>query len=146
MTTEKLDIKLTLSGTFWRRRPEYIITIDGNTVANDLVNTESGVKFDLPFEATLSEDEEHTLAVRFINKTDVDCVMSEDKTEILKDMLLNVEGLEIDGIDVGVLLWENSVYTDLDGNTIDGGVNMGRNGQWEFKFSCPFYMWLLENM
>lgn len=146
MSTEKLNINLSLSGKYWRRQPEFVVLIDNTVVHNSLVEVPSGEKFNVPFVVELEEDVEHTLEVRFINKMDSDCVQNEDKTEIIKDMLLNIEGLEIDDIDVGQLLWDNSIYTDLEGNVIEGCVNMGKNGSWTFKFSCPYYMWLLETM
>lgn len=146
MTTEKINIKLTLSGRYWDNKPKYAVLLNDKEITRGVVNEDSGEKFTVEFEEDLPEEVEHKLIVKFFDKTDYDTVENEDKTAILKDMLLNIESLEFDGINVGELLWTNSEYFMHDGEYMKECVNLGKNGEWVFKFSCPFYIWLLENM
>jgi len=69
-------------------------------------------------------------------------------------MLLNIKSLEVDDIDLGSLIWSHSVYRpdithEFNGVTVTeltNCVNLGWNGTWEFAFTTPFYIWLLENL
>ena len=80
--------------------------------------------------------------------------------KIVKDQLLHIKSLEIDEIDIGDLVYEG-VYTPqypepwytqqvkdnkIPPKTFKNVTVMGHNGSWEFEFSAPFYMWLLENL
>ena len=145
--TEELEFKLTLSGRYWGKKPAYQVLLNDEVVASGIVDTPSEEQFDIEFTREVAEDTDHRLIVRFLNKEDSDTIENADKTDILKDMILNIDGLSIDGIEVGNLLWTNSEYFDTDGNSImTECVNLGKNGDWVFKFTAPFYIWLLENM
>ena len=146
MINEKLNITLGLSGTYWDRTPEFVVHVDGESKHAGKVECASNEVFKITFEVDLLEDAEHELTVTLMNKTPDDTIENEDKTAILKDMLLNIHSLEIDGIDVGELLWSNSEYFMDNGEYMAECVNLGKNGRWSFKFSCPYYIWLLENM
>ena len=146
MTTETINIKLGLSGTYWRRQPEFSVSIDGEEKHTSLVKEESGKKFFVDFDVELAEEQDHVLEIRLFNKMDSDTVQDESKTKILKDMLLNIESLEIDGISIDRLLWEKCEYIADNGESMSHCVNLGKNGTWSLKFQCPFYIWLLENM
>ena len=75
----------------------------------------------------------------------------DDKGEILDDYTIEIENLTIDDIELGQIFFDNSVYCH-DFNGTQAPVEdkfygiMGCNGVVKFQFSCPFYMWLLENM
>ena len=86
--------------------------------------------------------------------------MINEKGDILKDQLLNIKRIEIDEIDIGALVYEG-VYTPEypepwatqqreAGNDLTASfknvTKIGHNGEWQFTFSSPFYMWLLENL
>lgn len=145
--TEELEFKLTLSGRYWGKKPAYQVLLNDEVVASGIVDTPSEEQFDIEFAREVAEDTDHQLIVRFLNKEDSDTIENADKTDILKDMILNIDGLSIDGIEVGNLLWTNSEYFDTDGNSImTECVNLGKNGDWVFKFTSPFYIWLLENL
>lgn len=146
MATETIKIALGLSGTYWRRQPEFVVRLNGEEKYTSLVEAASGEVFTVDFDVEIEEDEEHTLSISLVNKMDSDTVENEDKTAIVKDMLLNIESLAIDEIDVGTLIWSNSVYYMDDGERMAECVNLGKNGTWEFKFTSPYYIWLLENM
>ena len=147
MPTEKLEFNITLSGTYWDKKPQFAILINGVEQHRDIVSTLSDETFNVTFSADLEEEQVHVLSISLLNKTDLDTLENSDKTGIEKDMLLNIVDVEIDGISLGTLKWSNSEYIvpHLD-RTITNCVNLGWNGSWNFKFSSPFYIWLLENM
>jgi len=83
-----------------------------------------------------------------------------DNGVIVKDQLLHIKSIEIDEIDIGALVYAG-VYTPqysepwateqaAAGHKLPESFKnvtaMGHNGRWEFQFSSPFYMWLLENL
>jgi hypothetical protein len=145
--TEVLEFKLTLSGRYWDKKPAYEVLLNDEVVVSAVVDNTSEEQFDIEFSREVNDDSEYRLIVRFLNKEDTDTVENADKTAILKDMVLNIDGLSIDGIDVDNLLWTNSEYFGTDGNSImTECINLGKNGNWVFKFSTPYYIWLLENM
>lgn len=146
MTTENLNFELALSGTYWENKPQYQVFLNDAIVADSVVEAASDETFVVAFNADLEEEKEHKISIRLHGKTDYDTVENADKTGILKDLLLNIVELKLDGISVGTLLHTNSKYYMDDGKTDINCVNLGRNGDWVFKFSSPFYIWLLENM
>jgi hypothetical protein len=142
---ETLKFKVGLSGTYWDRLPEFTISIDdqqyiSGTAGKDIQYYE--------FDALVAENCSHQLRIRLENKSDSDVVQNEDQTQILKDMLLNIESISIDDLDLGILLWHGSKFVGDDPSrpTIDGCVNLGWNGTYILDFSSPFYLWLLEKM
>ena len=68
--------------------------------------------------------------------------------------LLNIEGIEIDDIELGHLRYTRSFYKLDKKQLYQGGivsqlescVNLGFNGTYTLKFQSPFYIWLLENL
>lgn len=142
---ETLSFKIKLSGTFWNKVPAYSVLINSHEYASGTTDTEQSV---VEFSCDLDEDTEHTLQIRLTNKSDNDTVENEDKTAIIKDMLLNIDSIEIDEIDLGELKWTASEFIadDPARPTIKSCVNLGWNGSYLLKFTCPFYLWLLENM
>ena len=143
MSKEKLNFKIELSGTYHDKLPKYSILLNGNVMASG----EVGDKHAVEFVAELEEEKEHVLSIRLENKTHFDTVQNEDKTEILKDMLLNIESISVDEIELGDLKWNISEFIGDDANrpVLKRCVNLGWNGSYNIKFTCPFYVWLLEN-
>lgn len=141
--TESVKFEITLSGTYWDLVPEFSIAIDDKEFVHDSV-TESQT---FTFETELTE-EDHVLKINFINKSDDQTVQNEDKTEILKDMLLNIEKISIDDIEIENLKWSGSKFVPKDPHkeTLDNCVNLGWNGTYEIRFTSPVYLWLLENL
>lgn len=147
MSNENLNFKITLSGTYWEKRPEFSILLDDVEQASGIVEVDSGTIFDINFSCDVEEDADHILSIKLLNKEDSDTVENADKTVIEKDMLLNIEGVEIDGISLGALCWSLSEYNvPVLPEPVHNCVNLGWNGSWNIKFSSPFYIWLLENM
>ena len=83
-------------------------------------------------------------------KTDAHTKINENN-EIIKDALVNISNIEIDGIDVNEISYAHSVYShNFNGHkdTVQERFygTMGCNGAVSLKFTTPFYLWLLENM
>ena len=142
---ETLKFKIGLSGTYWDRKPQYTVLIDDVKVAEGSADSEV---FYIEFSHDLEDEKPHSVNIRLENKTNQDVVQSEDKSAILKDMLLNIESISIDDVDLGQLKWDKSKFTADDASRpeLTGCVNLGWNGTYSLEFSCPFYLWLLENM
>lgn len=151
--TESLQIKIGLSGTYWDRPPQFEISIDDRVVKQGTISAPSDEIEYHEFTADL-DLADHVLGIRLLNKQITDTVQTDDKTQILKDLLLNVESIEIDEVEVGVCKWNESEYiTDefvkFNGSTtnrLEQCVNLGFNGQYRLKFTSPFYIWLLEKL
>ena len=145
--TEKLHFKISLSGTYWSKQPVYIILVNDDVIKTDTITTASDEVFVVEFDKELTEGPA-TLKIRLENKDNSDTVQNEDKTEILKDILLNIVDIEIDNIDLGTLKYSKSQFVgdDLTRSVMNECVNLGWNGTWTLSFESPFYIWLLENL
>ena len=148
MNEEKLGFVVTLSGTFWDRRPQFSIWLDDHQVVSSEIV--SSTQQEIKFERTVDEGP-HTLKIRLENKTNNDTILEND--EVVKDMLLNINDITIDDISLGNLLWsaeyildKKQMYKGQEIDHLDGCVNLGWNGTYVFKFTSPFYGWLLENL
>ena len=148
MNEEKLSFVISLSGTYWDRRPQFSIWLDDHVVVQSEI-PDSAVH-PISFESMIDEGQ-HELKIRLENKTINDTVI--ENSEVVKDMLLNIDDITIDDISLGNLLWSSEYILDkpqeYNGNTIDhldGCVNLGWNGTYVLKFTSPFYIWLLEKL
>ena len=148
MNEEKLSFVVTLSGTFWDRRPQFSIWLDDHAVIQSEIA--STAQQPVVFERTIDEGP-HTLKIRLENKTNADTNIRNG--EVIDDMLLNIDDIMIDDISLGNLLWSAEYILDhpqeYKGQTItklDNCVNLGWNGTYTLKFSSPFYIWLLEKL
>jgi hypothetical protein len=157
MATEKLKFKLELYATMWDRPPHAEILInDKSHFAGDITGTEEKPDV-IEFEHELAEGEKCNLIIERSGKLLNQTVVNE-KGDILKDQLLHIKGIEIDEmIDISRLVYEG-VYTPKypepwatqqreDGTELPESFKnincIGHNGTWVFKFTSPFYMWLL---
>lgn len=145
---ETLKFRIGVSGSYWDKRPAYSVSIDGVEQASYVIAADSGVVEYAEFTLAVLEDSPHLLEIKLLNKTDDDVVESQDKTEIVKDMLLNIESISIDDIELGQIKWHHSEFVAADAArpTLKDCVNLGWNGSYQLKFSSPFYLWLLESM
>lgn len=147
MEVETLHFKIGLSGTYWDKKPQYSILFNDQIITTQVITAASDevlyVEFDQDVTAGASK-----LQIRLENKADTDTVQSDDKSTIVKDMLLNIRSIEIDEIDLGPLLWTASNFIGDDQNrpVLQNCVNLGWNGTWTLPFESPFYIWLLENI
>jgi hypothetical protein len=149
MEQESLEFAVTVSGTYWSRKPQFSIWLDNHVVIQTAISSE------LPqthkFTHTLDEGE-HTLSIRLENKTDSDTLIVDGNVD--KDMLLNIDDITIDDISLAELLWSQSTflldkpheYQGKEITQLDNCVNLGWNGSYTLKFSSPYYIWLLEKL
>jgi hypothetical protein len=148
MNEEKLTFAVTLSGTYWNRRPQFSIWLDDHVVAQSEIA--SPAQQTVNFERNVLEGD-HTLKIRLENKTDADTIV--ENGEVVKDMVLNIDDITIDDISLGNLLWsaeyildKKQQYKGQEIDHLDGCVNLGWNGTYTLKFTSPFYIWLLEKL
>ena len=146
--SETLKFRIGVSGSYWNKKPAYSVSVDGVEQACAIIAADTGVVEYAEFTLAVIEDSPHLLEIKLLNKTDDDVVESQDKTEIVKDMLLNIESIDIDDIELGQIKWDQSEFVaeDPDRPTLKNCVNLGWNGSYQLKFSSPFYLWLLEKM
>ena len=148
MNEEKLSFVVSLSGTFWDKRPQFSIWLDEQQIISSELPDIAQHTFN--FEHTVCEGL-HSLKIRLENKTDQDTVI--ENGQVIKDMLLNINDIVIDDISLGNLLWSAEYKLDnpheYKGRVIDhldGCVNLGWNGTYILNFTSPFYVWLLEKL
>ncbi len=148
---EALSFKIGLSGTFWKKIPEYSVLLDNKLIKKDQLTTSlnNGEQLTSPtefieFTAEVEEDVPHQLQIRLENKDNGDTIV-EGQT-IVKDMLLNVDSIEIEEISLGNLLWDESEFLPDDSQRpiLKQCVNLGWNGTYTLTFTSPYYLWLLE--
>jgi hypothetical protein len=148
MHEETLNFKISLTGTFWDRRPQFSVWLDDHVVTQSEIT--SSAEQIVSFERRLDEGP-HTLKIRLENKTTADTII--ENSDVVKDMLLNIDDITIDDISLGNLLWsaeyildKKQTYKGQEIDHLDGCVNLGWNGTYTLKFTSPFYIWLLEKL
>ena len=148
MHEENLSFQISLSGTYWDRRPQFSVWLDDHVVIQSEIT--SSAEQIVSFERRVDEGS-HTLKIRLENKTTADTVI--ENGEVVKDMLLNINDITIDDISLGNLLWSaeyildsKRIYKGQEIDHLDGCVNLGWNGTYVLKFTSPFYFWLLEKL
>lgn len=146
--TETLKFRIGVSGSYWNKKPAYSVSVDGVQQVSAAIAADTGVVEYVEFTLPVAEDSPHLLEIKLLNKTDDDVVQSQDQTEIVKDMLLNIESISIDDIELGQIKWDHSEFVAEDPArpTLKNCVNLGWNGSYQLKFDSPFYLWLLEKM
>ena len=144
---ELVHVKIGISGTYWDKRPQYRVEYNDVVACQGDIANDSDVVEYLEFDCEYESDEV-VLRVFLTNKTDSDTIENEDKTAIVKDMLLNIVSVEIDEIDFGNLIYTHSEFVADDASrpTLKECVNLGWNGAWCLRWTNPFYIWLLENI
>ena len=146
-STEKLHFKIGIGGTYWEKVPIYSILVNDTVYFTKEVAVPSGESEFVEFDFDVAEGP-CVLKIRLENKDWTDTVQSEDKSTILKDMLLDIKSIEIDEINLGDLVGSKSQFIgdDPERPALTNCVNLGWNGTWSLSFESPFYIWLLENM
>jgi hypothetical protein len=148
MQEENLSFNISLTGTYWDKKPQFSVWLDDHVVIQSEIA--SVAEQIVSFERRVDEGT-HELKIRLENKTNGDTVI--ENGEVVKDLLLNIDDITIDDISLGNLLWSAEYVLDhpqpYNGQTIDhldGCVNLGWNGTYILKFTSPFYIWLLEKL
>lgn len=154
---EKLHFKIGLSGSKSNKKPEFAILVNNKEFVHQKIQSDEIEYFEF---SCIVDEGESSLVISLLNKEDSDTVKN-NTGDIVSDMLLNIESVEIDEIDLGLLLWTLSDYRPKYSqshydyqkqlgitlpNSIGNCVNLGWNGDWVLKFSSPYYAWLLENI
>ena len=148
MQEENLTFQISLTGTFWDRRPKFSVWLDDHVITQTKITSpaEQIVRFE-----RMIDEGDHQLKIRLENKTMADTVI--ENGEVIKDMLLNIDDIIIDDISLGNLLWsaeyildKKQTYKGQEIDYLDGCVNLGWNGTYVLKFTSPFYIWLLEKL
>jgi hypothetical protein len=148
MEQESLEFVVTVSGTYWDKKPQFSIWLDDHVIIQTSISSESQQSH--KFTRTIDEGE-HTLSIRLENKFPSDVRKIND--EIVDDMLLNIDDITIDDISLGQLIWDAEYkldtpqqYQGKEITQLDNCVNLGWNGTYVLKFTSPFYIWLLEKL
>jgi len=101
----------------------------------------------------INDDEEksHQLKIVMTGKTIEHTTLDKDGITVVKDVVLNIRNISLDGINIDKMVHKLSKYQhDFNGtqpqcsDTFFG--SMGCNGSVEFEFTTPGYLWLLEHM
>ena len=148
MEHESLEFVVTVSGTYWDKKPQFSIWLDDQVIIQTSISSES----QQPHKFTRTIDEgEHTLKIRLENKSSSDTQIVNG--EVTNDMILNIDDITIDDISLGQLLWDAEYvldkpqqYNGKEITQLSNCVNLGWNGTYVLKFSSPFYIWLLEKL
>lgn len=158
MYKESLHFKVGLSSSIGKY-PEFTISVNDKQFVDTKLAGKTNETEYFEFTAELNEGDSF-LKVEFKNKTIYDTVLDANGN-IVDDLLLNIDSIEIDGIDLGSLLWTASNYKPNYPETykrkmasleqelpdlVKNCVNLGWNGSWELPFTSPFYSWMLDNI
>ena len=148
MEYESLEFVVTVSGTYWDKKPQFSIWLDDHVIIQTSISSESLQTH--KFTRTIDEGE-HTLKIRLENKSSSDTQIVNG--EVTNDMILNIDDITIDDISLGQLLWDAEYvldkpqqYNSKEITELANCVNLGWNGTYVFKFTSPFYIWLLEKL
>lgn len=128
---------ITLIGHYWDLIPEYEIHCNSKLVCRKEIPTPDGVPHVESFESESADA--HTIRVYFKNKASDQSVLNLSRTHVIRDMLLEVSELTVDGVCVDIP--STSVYHLLQrqihhGNLtkiIPGVSVMGWKGYLEFQ-------------
>lgn len=118
---------------------------------NVTVHENSHVDGPYSFLHKINDDaKEHELVIELFGKQPTHTKINE-AGEIINDCMLVIEGIEIEDIDVlHLLALYGEYHHDFNGTQPPTVAkfynNLGCNGSVKFKFSTPFYLWLLETM
>jgi hypothetical protein len=93
MEQESLEFAVTVSGTYWSKKPQFSIWLDNAVIMQTEISSESPQTH--KFTHTIDEGE-HVLRIKLENKTDYDTLVVNG--QVSKDMLLNIDDIIIDDV------------------------------------------------
>jgi len=148
---EPVDFSIKLSGIYWRKKPVARIYIDDKFIQEIVVQKEYQKDSEIiKFTEELAEGD-HKLVIDFVNKDNNDTILENGK--IVKDMLLSIDEILIDDIELGYLallsgkFYVNKLVRPEQPDVIEKiPLIFGFPGRWEMNFTCPTYIWFLENL
>jgi len=144
MTTKKYKTKIEIDIV-----PEYHASLPTIIVGIDSAEEKKSIAENttLTFDTELSAGE-HSVIIDFIDKTNADCVPSQNL-----DKTISITSIRINGICLDRFLWEStytpnypepwySQQTVLPPQTHKGSVKLGWNGRWQLNFTSPVFTWI----
>lgn len=95
-------------------------------------------------------ESKHCLSLVMSGKQ-IDHTRIDEQGQILEDRVIEIADVRIDDIELGYVFTQTAKYTHDHNATSDVTTGafygtMGCNGQVDFSFTTPVYLWLLENM
>lgn len=144
--TEQVQLACCISSTDPANPVGLEIWLDHTQIYNNEQVTET-VDFVYDFD---DADAEHQLRFVMKNKTEAHTLVDSDGN-IVTDSCICIENLSFDQIALGQMFIDQAVYDHDFNGTADAirdkffGI-MGCNGTVALSFTCPIYLWLLENM
>ena len=109
-STERLHFKIGLSANYWAKIPKYSVIVNDITIftKKEIVSPPNTIEY-IEFDAEINEGPS-SLQIRLENKNWTDTIQNDTGTEILRDMVLNIESIEIDEIELGNLIFTNGMF------------------------------------
>lgn len=143
---ETTNITFSVSSSNSATELGFEVWLDNQQVFN-IDHVQQSTKISIP---VVDDDAEHALRLVLKGKHPEHTTIS-DTGDIVADAVLEIQDLEFDGIPLGQIVNEKTVYThDFNGTqTVIKDQffgTMGCNGTVELQFTTPIYLWLLENM
>lgn len=136
------EIKINLSSENWDDRfPGARVSLNDQVIFEDLIKDPTEINWEGDIQ------DSNTLTIEMYNKGSGDTVL--ENNTIVKDVVLNIDNIEIDDVELGQMLHVKSVYHPAGDDTpdiVDKCVNLGWNGKWYLDFTAPTYLWFLENL
>jgi hypothetical protein len=104
----------------------------------------------ISFQINDDVESEHCLSLVMSGKQ-MDHTKIDEQGQILEDRVIEITDVRIDDIELGYVFTQTAQYThDHNGTGKETTVPfygiMGCNGQVDFRFTTPVYLWLLEKM
>lgn len=96
------------------------------------------------------DDRDHVFEIELTGKK-IEHTLVDSHGQILEDRVVEIRQVQLDGIDLGQLLYDKTTYTHDHNGTSDIIIDkffgtMGCNGRVRLAFTSPIYLWLLENL
>ncbi len=142
---ETITVNFELDSSNYAAKLGFLVMYNNNVIVDiDHVDNKRTIGFDLEL-----EDGDHELQFILKNKI-IDDTTIDEVGNIITDACLTIDSFEIDKVALGYNFIKHCVYHhNFNGNQdkIEEPFygTMGCNGTVIFKFSLPFYIWLLEN-
>lgn len=147
MSDNKIPLRIKIENTNPLAPLDFEILLDNTRIFySDHIN--EAVDFEYQINDEVETD--HVLEFVMTSKT-AELTKIDESGNIVSDAMLAIKLIEFDNIDIFQTFTETSVYKhNFNGTKTEVQEkfygNMGCNGRVIFKFSSPFYLWLLENM
>jgi hypothetical protein len=151
---EKIKFNFNFTSEFWDLPPMVDILINQQIMWTGAIAEK---KQAVVFFSELDLNKNYILEIRRYNKDDTQCKISDDG--VVKDQYLIVDDVIIDDINIQNLIWHNSWFEPVYPETwaleqtkkgielekkVPGETWLSHNGTWYFKFTSPFYKFVIN--